>query len=207
MSLRRTYSRKRKQEEPEEDSAKRQRLDSTPSPSPRKLVRDLSQIFDEATSSISAPSTPTKLARRMLGRSKTESAIDKSPSSDQLLQATSSLPSLPASPSKPKSPPPPQLSQEPKPLTRTVSNKRTYAGKSRTFLVSLPIDGNLASLEQSIQEEEDDFLNRESYSSLRTRWGVDNSEDDPFHDLGVSPPKSKVISPGLRQGKAKAKLA
>ncbi|KIK93175.1 hypothetical protein PAXRUDRAFT_829232 [Paxillus rubicundulus Ve08.2h10] len=37
-------------------------------------------------------------------------------------------------------------------------NIRTYAGSSRSFLVALPIPGA---------------------DPLRTRWGVDNSEDDP----------------------------
>ncbi|THU88745.1 hypothetical protein K435DRAFT_305167 [Dendrothele bispora CBS 962.96] len=161
----------------------------------------------------------------MLGRSKTESSLETSPSSASrtLFDKTLSLPSLP-SPSRPKSPPlplpSPPVVQDPKPapLTRTTSNKRTYAGKSRTFLVSVPISGNsLSSLEQTIQNEEDDFLNHESYSSLRSRWGVDNSEDDPFYDshavtmMGLSPPKSKsnVDSPSTTpssRGKGRGRL-
>lgn len=30
------------------------------------------------------------------------------------------------------------------------------------------------------EEEEDEFETRESYADLRARWGVDNSEDDPY---------------------------
>jgi len=183
----RTYSRKRKQEQEEEqESPKRQRTES-----PRKLARDLSHIFDEATSA-SVPSTPTKLAKRMLGRSKTDSSIETSPSRSAL-DKTQSMPSIQSPSSSPSRPPP-------APLTRTVSNKRTYAGKSRTFLVSLPVGS--ASL---MQDEEDDFLNRESYSSLRSRWGVDNSSEDQIFDF--SPPKSnsQVNSPGTPSRKGKGK--
>ncbi|KAK7437383.1 hypothetical protein VKT23_018628 [Stygiomarasmius scandens] len=182
----RTYSRKRKQEQEEEqESPKRQRTES-----PRKLARDLSHIFDEATPA-SVPSTPTKLAKRMLGRSKTDSSIETSPSRSAL-DKTQSMPSIQSPSSSPSRPPP-------APLTRTVSNKRTYAGKSRTFLVSLPVGASL------MQDEEDDFLNRESYSSLRSRWGVDNSSEDQIFDF--SPPKSnsQVNSPGTPSRKGKGK--
>ena len=44
----------------------------------------------------------------------------------------------------------------------------------------------------AIGDEEDDYLNRESYSSLRARWGVDISEDDPYPaDDAASPSKRR----------------
>ncbi|KAI0058630.1 hypothetical protein BV25DRAFT_1964571 [Artomyces pyxidatus] len=55
------------------------------------------------------------------------------------------------------------------------SNIRTYAGKSRSFLVELPT----GSFPGGAEEDDLGFEVRESYTDLRTRWGVDNSEDDP----------------------------
>lgn len=49
-----------------------------------------------------------------------------------------------------------------------TKHTRTYAGASRSFRIALPA-ADLA--------EPDDT--RESYADLRSRWGVDNSEDDP----------------------------
>ena len=52
----------------------------------------------------------------------------------------------------------------------------------------------------SIGDDEDDYLTRESYSSLRARWGVDNSEDDPYPvnspDSGSKRPGSATGTPG-----------
>ncbi len=68
-----------------------------------KLTPDLSGIFDAVLSPASTPASPTKLAKRMLARSKTESSVG-SPSASQEnangLERTASLPSLPPSPSK-----------------------------------------------------------------------------------------------------------
>lgn len=92
----------------------------------------------------------------------------------------------------------------------TSSNIRTYAGKSRSFLVALPSshlaslpDGSHPLLDDEVQAgdtQEDEFEVQESYTDLRLRWGVDNSEDDlmPPHSVEASPnDKSK------RKGKGK----
>lgn len=76
-------------------------------------------------------------------------------------------------------------------ITPSNSSVRTYAGKSRSFLIAFPnpvvadrsqgldvfnVTGD-GPLTQS-QEDELDTVH-ESYTDLRLRWGVDNSEDDP----------------------------
>ncbi|ESK84811.1 hypothetical protein Moror_520 [Moniliophthora roreri MCA 2997] len=222
MSLRRTYSRRpakrRAESEQQLDIQKKPKLDSE-LPSSPKLARDLSHIFDDAAASLAssskpAPSSPTKVAKRMLGRSKTDSLINSEPNTprtSRILDRTASLPSgfgtpssskpvpshsLPASPAKP----PPEIPASPK---RAVSHKRTYAGKSRTFLVALPVDPSLTSLEQSVPTE-DEYLNHESYTSLRTRWGIDNSEDDPYPiDAQDDQPNSAAGSPSKGKGKGR----
>ena len=49
-----------------------------------------------------------------------------------------------------------------------TKHARTYAGASRSYLMALPAVDSV---------ESDDT--RESYSDLRSRWGIDNSEDYP----------------------------
>ncbi|KAK0239323.1 hypothetical protein EDD85DRAFT_1003520 [Armillaria nabsnona] len=179
MSLPRTYGRnsiKRKLIDTagsDEEVPKRRKRDTPPTLS--KIPRDLSQIFEAASPAASASGSPGKLARRMLGRSKTESSIDSTgrsgSSTPSLARRTPSLPSV-LSPPKPI----PTLFPDPPPPQHRAPVKRTYAGKSRSFLVSLPVNGAASGLGL----EDDDFLNRESYSSLRSRWGVDTSEDDPY---------------------------
>ncbi|KAK0214959.1 hypothetical protein IW262DRAFT_1321414 [Armillaria fumosa] len=179
MSLPRTYGRnsiKRKLVNAagsDEEVPKRRKRDTPPTPS--KIPRDLSQIFELASPAASSSGSPGKLAKRMLGRSKTESSID---STDRSGSSTPSLarrtPSLPSVLSPPK--PLPTLFPDPPPPQHRALVRRTYAGKSRSFLVSLPVNAAASGLGL----EDDDFLNRESYSSLRSRWGVDTSEDDPY---------------------------
>lgn len=53
-----------------------------------------------------------------------------------------------------------------------------------------------------MNSQADDFEIRESYTDLRTRWGVDNSEDDP------RPPSPVTASPGEKsKQKGKGKQA
>lgn len=101
--------------------------------------------------------------------------------------------------------------QSPRPLISNT-NIRTYAGKSRSFLVALP-SSHLASLPDATTSlldddepvdagagntQEDDFEMQESYADLRARWGVDNSEDDFIPEPLEEPsPNSK------RKGKGK----
>lgn len=70
----------------------------------------------------------------------------------------------------------------PKPIP--IRNIRTYAGSSRSFLVALPVpDAN------PLNATEDDTEPHESYADLRTRWGIDMSEDDPqLYYTGVPTP-------------------
>ncbi len=143
------------------------------------------------------PSTPQKLAR-----TKTESTIDFT------LASPGSSGSRPVTPSKSRS-----LDDVLSPGVTTIrpsmaaSNVRTYAGKSRSFLVAMPTS-QIPSLPRGLGDsqsepqidsltvtasQEDEFEIRESYTDLRQRWGVDNSEDDPY----------PTISPGKRNGKGK----
>lgn len=69
-----------------------------------------------------------------------------------------------------------------------VRPMRTYAGPSRSFLVSLPVPG--ADFTDVLTQGQDE-ASQESYADLRTRWGVDKSDDDPL-------PVEEVISPSRR---------
>ncbi|KAK1230914.1 hypothetical protein PQX77_005992 [Marasmius sp. AFHP31] len=227
MPLPRTYSKKaaakRKAEPlPEQalDQSKKQKLGTVPSSSrppstPPKLARDLSQIFDDATASLSSknPSTSSnKVAKRMLGRSRTESSITSesgSSNANKIADRTSSLPSIPTPSKHTRSHSPPPSFDKPMPEApptpkRAPSLKKTYAGKSRTFLVALPVNHSVTSLEQSMQEEEDEYMNRESYDSLRNRWGVDNSDDGPFGLATESAVSSVDTTPTKGKGRGKA---
>ena len=73
-----------------------------------------------------------------------------------------------------------------------TTNLRTYGGPSRSFLIAIPTnqipslhDSQLTedSIASLLQSQEDEFGGHESYTSLRSRWGVDNSEDDPYQPL------------------------
>jgi hypothetical protein len=75
---------------------------------------------------------------------------------------------------------------------------RTYAGSSRSFLVALPAISLSAPGSQSIDVGESMLNNQgdlevhETYSDLRARWGVDDSEDDPYPLLiNRNSPRSK----------------
>ncbi|KAJ3887639.1 hypothetical protein GG344DRAFT_55317 [Lentinula edodes] len=204
MSAVRTYGKKGIKRNldsgPVQGASKKPKIDSIVQPSTPKAAQDhLSHIFDTALPS-PAPSTPNRLSKRMLGRSKTEPALGDpkdSPmsSSKSLLDRTSSLPSF-TSPPQRSIPSPSEPSSSPQ--RPAINHKRTYAGKSRSFLVAMPAD-------QSLPEElQDDYNNRESYSVLRSRWGVDNSEDDPFPEP-LSPLKSNTTTPSGSPSKGKGK--
>ncbi|GBE87659.1 predicted protein [Sparassis crispa] len=217
------------------------------SPSPKKPARDLSELFDFSLATNNKASAkrkkPTSIAKRMLGRSRTESSIGSASASsslenigalaappdlgpvklaktrsDEIIDLTagsaSSSRSHSVSPSKSQS-----LDDISSPIagarpSLVPTSIRTYAGKSRSFLVALPAAqyGSLSrnnSNSQSvladednvyINSQEDDFEIRESYTDLRTRWGVDDSEDDP------RPSSPLHASPGdksKRKGKGK----
>ncbi|KAG5653614.1 hypothetical protein H0H81_011986 [Sphagnurus paluster] len=134
---------------------------------PTSKAKDLSRIFDSHRPTGSSQDTPMKLASRMLGRSKTDSSIDSGNATPA--HRTPSLPALFHSP--------PHTQETRPPPIPVPNNTRTYAGKSRSFLVSIPTAG-LDPLAGDL--DEDEYSTRESYASLRSRWGVDNSEDDPY---------------------------
>ncbi|KAG6901528.1 hypothetical protein C0995_010827 [Termitomyces sp. Mi166 len=189
--------RRRTSTEPEEPTDNDDEGPSTPRRPTAAVARDLSDIFQSCSPRTSAATTPTKLARRMLARSKTESSLVSESSSGTPIERTPSMPNLP-SPPKPQTPSvrPPAV-----PLP-TKTNTRTYAGKSRSFLVAIPA----SSLDPLAADQDDDeFSTRESYASLRSRWGVDNSEDDPY-PANISPVRSDAAStPGGTPTKAKGK--
>ncbi|KAF8166636.1 hypothetical protein K438DRAFT_2025100 [Mycena galopus ATCC 62051] len=224
----RTYSRKSVKRKPESikqstPEAKRRKFDQDPEgedptdveeepPPPRpRAPRDLSQIFEAVNSAPSSPEkSPGKLAKRMLSRSRTESSIasgsgsggSKNSSISSLASRTPSLPTF-QPPSPPKLPNP-ETTQSPVP--RPKLSARTYAGSSRSFLVPIPV--NPASLEQLQEELDDEFASRESYTSLRTRWGVDESEDDPYAYGSPTRSTSNISTPNgspLKKGKGKGK--
>ncbi|KDQ60305.1 hypothetical protein JAAARDRAFT_602540 [Jaapia argillacea MUCL 33604] len=183
---------------------------SSTSSSPRKPAKDLSFIFHSSSRPNSkkvVPLPPTRgnhgLAKRMLGRSRTDSSLVSNipGSSESVTSGVEVLPiGLSAHPSseltsqqrtvdtpiiESNSPDDTPL-RRPSPPVRT----RTYAGTSRSFLVAIPtsqipsLNGQDASAPTLQNSQEDEFDVRESYTDLRTRWGVDNSDDhNPFSQL------------------------
>lgn len=178
-------------------------------PATPKRPKDLSAIFDflspSANSQLSprssnrSPSTPGK-ARKMLSQSRTESSIDDSPSrKNESLRKTQSfaVSSTTTSSTSHKSQISPlkrnasqmsesgshSQSESQSEIRRAMSVKvgKTYAGASRSFLVSIPTTSIASQLgEEGIlggSQNEDDFGSyRASYTELRKRYGIDNSE-------------------------------
>lgn len=150
-------------------------------------------FVDNAMSSASPSRSPHKLVF-----SRTESIIDltldtPSSSSPQKAASQSQEDLSSSSPGKPVRP------------TLPSTNVRTYAGKSRSFLVALPNptlslsqDGSQPELNES--QEDDLETTRESYTDLRLRWGVDNSEDDPYAGLGSPERNAKRVDGELPAG-------
>ena len=202
---------------------------STPSKS-KQLADPLSELFDlprngsRRDNSRTLQSKPSKpIAKRMLGRTRTEPSIDDDPSIDTSLDSLASKSSSNVSigltqPHQPShvidmtasgsslsqmSTFPEEQSQSlaPGPSTAPLQQPglRTYAGRSRSFLVELPTESNPDS---GVDADDLAFDTRESYKDLRLRWGVDNSEDDPR--LAVSSYPSPEPEGG-RKGKGKAK--
>ncbi|GLB41610.1 putative wings apart-like protein regulation of heterochromatin [Lyophyllum shimeji] len=191
--------RRKPSDEPQDGEGSTDFEEDTPSPSPLRtsgtpkrppstprLAKDLSDIFESFSPKPSPQATPTKLARRMLGRSKTDSSIDSA--SGTPAGRTSSMPNLLSS--SPPKPPASSVQELRPPPVPVPTNTRTYAGKSRSFLVEIPA----SSLDPlAPNQHEDEFSTRESYASLRSRWGVDNSEDDPY-PTNLSPTRSDSTS-------------
>ncbi|KAI6045358.1 hypothetical protein EDC04DRAFT_3137273 [Pisolithus marmoratus] len=71
---------------------------------------------------------------------------------------------------------PDELGQSPS-KPQPLRPMKTYAGPSRSFLVTLPMSStDLDGFHSQTQED----MSQESYTDLRNRWGVDKSEDDPL---------------------------
>ena len=182
----------------------------SPSPGkPTKPARDFSTIFDSLVPSSTPPPSPSKLAKRMLARSKTESSISNQESThDNSLERTPSLPNLPSSPSS-RSDTHTQASTAiipPLALNFKSNTTKTYAGSFRSFLVPLPVASTSNLDSQGIETRDDEFDSRESYSSLRSRWGVDNSEDDPYPNVSVAS-TSNSASPNVSPSKGRPKVS
>ncbi|KIJ09076.1 hypothetical protein PAXINDRAFT_182178, partial [Paxillus involutus ATCC 200175] len=177
---------------------------------PTKTPRDLSSLF--ATPSHSR--SPGRLARssivkRMLSRSRTELTIEASSTETPLaLSETTAMSRQGSSHSLPTTfrqrDPTPEASTQSPSKVLPARNIRTYAGSSRSFLVALPIPGA-----DPLDDLQDDTDMHESYTDLRTRWGVDNSEDDPrpYQDdpatashLGRNASTSNLTQPSLPAG-------
>ena len=179
----------------------------SPSPGkPTKLARDFSTIFDSLVPSSTPPPSPSKLAKRMLARSKTESSIGtQSITHDNSLERTPSLPNLPSSPSS-RSDTHTQLSSAPLVPNFKSNTTKTYAGSFRSFLVPLPVANTSDPVSQGIESRDHEFDSRESYSSLRSRWGVDNSEDDPYPNVPLAS-TSNSASPNVSPSKGRLKTS
>jgi hypothetical protein len=149
-------------------------------------------------SSAGSSSSSIQHTSQKIAPTKTESLIDLT------IDPSQSTSSRPQTPSKSRSL---EDALSPDKIARPSianSNMRTYAGKSRSFLVALPtpsVTGPDAQMtEGNSQIEEDEYEVRESYEDLRARWGVDNSEDDPYPLIEQSQPSSQE-----NKGKGKQK--
>ncbi|ETW75857.1 hypothetical protein HETIRDRAFT_329612 [Heterobasidion irregulare TC 32-1] len=196
-------------------------LDSVRPSTPRSPAKDLSDLFNFVTPKTGLSKLPDKpkvpLVKRMLARSRTEPSLgaavsDNRPGSMNSISFSGSLrnadtlvdtPAAGASQSAsgsgsnaPMLPVTPTSESESQARATAVpqSQIRTYAGKSRSFLVPVPASGVPGALDDDLDLEN----TRESYADLRSRWGVDNSEDDPL-------PRSPSPEPVSGKGKGKAK--
>jgi hypothetical protein len=164
------------------------------------------------------------IAKRMLGRTRTAPLVVDGPSADTTFDCLTSKSSsvsfgLPPSPhsnhgyaidltasgstvSRTSSVPDEQSQSSalgPSSGAPQRSSVRTYAGRSRSFLVELPTDSNPDS---GVDADDSGLEIRESYKDLRIRWGIDDSRDDP--SLAVSAHSSPEPENG-RKGKGKAR--
>jgi hypothetical protein len=200
---------------------------STPT-KPRRPADALSELFDverKVPGRVSRgnvrslqPKSNKPVARRMLGRTRSALLTADSPSAGTSLESMASnspdasapaklphhipdLDALESAVSQTPTIPDEQIQSTLGPPTAPIqrSNVRTYAGRSRSFLVELPTEGTP---DAAIDGDDLGLEIRESYKDLRMRWGLDDSEDIP------RPPFSARSSPERengRKGKGKAK--
>lgn len=167
---------------------------------PKNRPKDLTGIFDSISPKLSSSNAGTSgvlngrgLAKRMSSRSSSNvtssgsslSYIDSKDSQTSLrkkeiLTESSSGPETMLSPEKTPTESLDSVSTPQNQRGTTNTSSRTYAGRSRSFLVSLPVTSVLSpqalSQSQGDGSEQEDEFSRESYTDLRKRWGVDNSE-------------------------------
>lgn len=167
---------------------------------------DFSDLFGfgdgEPSKSLEPTPKTSGMARRMLGRTQSGPPSRGSPSDsnvqdlnrrqpllcvkgDAAIDLTEeTIPTTPIKVTKSTS-----FDDHPPPTDGRATNLRTYGGPSRSFLIAIPAnqipplsDSQLTedSVASLLQTQEDEFGGHESYTSLRSRWGVDNSEDDPY---------------------------
>jgi hypothetical protein len=145
---------------------------SSPTRTPRTPARDLSELFTPSPKR-NSPASPAGVAKRMLSRARTEPSLQSGdspgPSGLQSRCHSLNLPTL----HPPPSPPLPSL--------QSVHTTRTYAGKSRSFLIHLP--ANVLHSQEGVESE--------SYTSLRTKYNIDISSDDPSYPRSPPPSHSK----------------
>ncbi|KLO12956.1 hypothetical protein SCHPADRAFT_940828 [Schizopora paradoxa] len=166
--------------------------------SPSKVPQNLSNLFDTVFSSSPNPSVSSSPSRspgktsRMLGRSKTDSSIESSPSkassfgtrSQSFATSTKSARSQPQSQELLAATSTNDHDDTPR---RANASGRTYAGQSRSFLVAVPVSSLPNHLGEQVAEfaaNDEEF--RDSYSDLRKRWGIDNSENDAYNEADPS---------------------
>jgi len=180
---------------------------SNPPKSKGKEKADFSNLFSFGDGQCSEPTPKTiGMAQRMLGRAQTVPSSSGSASPDpntqdstrrqplSLMKAETVIDLTEEAPSTTN---PIKLTKstsfdDPPRTDSRATNFRTYGGASRSFLIAIPVN-QLPSLDDSqltedsaanlLQSQEDEFGTHESYTSLRSRWGVDNSEDDPYQPL------------------------
>ena len=179
---------------------------SPPKSKGKEKAGDFSSLFSFGDGESSEP-TPrtTGMARRMLARAQTVPSSSGSASPDPITQDSTRRQPLmlkadtviDLTEEAPSTPDPIKFAKstsfdDPPRAESRATNLRTYGGASRSFLIAIPVN-QLPSLNDSqlteesaaslLQSQEDGFGTHESYTSLRSRWGVDNSEDDPYQPL------------------------
>ena len=183
---------------------------SPPHSKGKDKAADFSDLFgfgDSKSSKLLEPTPRTSgMARRMLGRTQSRPSSRGGPSDSDTQGPIRRQPLLPGgadtvidlTEEEPSATNPVKWTKStslddspPHPSGRTT-NLRTYGGPSRSFLIAIPAnqipslnDSQLTedSIASLLQSQGDEFGGHESYTSLRSRWGVDNSEDDPYQPL------------------------
>ncbi|TFK95135.1 hypothetical protein BDV98DRAFT_83151 [Pterulicium gracile] len=151
-----------------------------------------------------------RLPQRKVTYSQTDPAIaspsTRPPKAERL---SSSVPSIPHTPTRSSVSPvkaaPAIASGSSTSASQAPNVSRTYSGRSRSFLISVsssqynvvPGTSHLDDVRDNDggdpSSDKEDADARESYASLRSRWGVDRSDDDPYH-LPTLPSQQSVSS-------------